>query len=147
MADEIMDGKYHGFHQLRDPHEFFGLAKEKTEGQPTGFDGSPTPHAEAERMAREGAYYEGHGAGIEHLRRIVPEGWHLWKDDWLLGYDNARRGPGLYWVRFHADDEWQPAEWTGEDWLLVGDDVERRKVEAIGARLKVPANGGLRRRS
>lgn len=115
---------------------YTGLAELKTEGTHVFFGEPPTPRAEAELMARQAAYSMGRSYAIERKRRSVPEGWKQWSINWLRGFDDFKRRPGFYWI----DDEgkWRPAEWTGAHWLLLGDDVERATVDAIGRHIRVP---------
>ncbi len=120
--------------------DYAGLATEKTEGNPARLDAmcELDPVEERNRKLRFAAYREGHSAAIAKLARKPP---HWWDDtdciaDWLRGYDDKERPLALYWVK--NKDEWVPAEWDGNEWLFLGDDVGRDRVDEVGAVLEPP---------
>lgn len=46
----------------------------------------------------------------------------------------AEREPGFYWVRILSDMEWEPAQWDGRAWTVLGSLADRPTVAEIDER-------------
>lgn len=121
---------------------YAGLAELKTEGGPALFDRGSPVDAAAERVRKSAlnARRAGRSAAINKESPKCPPDFKAWERHWRAGFVDGRREPGFYWVVMiaNAADAWQPAQWDGDRWWVIGNDVELTDVAQVGRRLRKP---------
>lgn len=53
----------------------------------------------------------------------------------------TEREPGFYWIQLEPSEDWEPAMFTGEHWVLLGTAVHEDTPEepaVVGKTIKVP---------
>lgn len=60
----------------------------------------------------------------------------------------TEREPGFYWIQLEPSEDWEPAMFTGEHWVLLGTAVHEDTPEepaVVGKTIKVPEHPEDRR--